>query len=480
MYNDLKKKTENGIKWSILDQVFKVITSLGISIFLARLIDPSEFGLFAIVTVTVGFLSIFKDFGLGAALIHKNEPTQLEIDSVFWFNNLLGAVISLIIFFGAYLAGSFYNELNIISIMQVMGLIFLVNSFGLVPDGLIHKELDFKNFFIKNIVNIIFSGSVAVFFAFEGYGVWALVIQALTSTFLEVLISFKMVKWKPKLQFSWDLLKPFLKFSLPLLGENTINYWVRNIDNLLIGKILGEQVLGFYARAYNLMLLPVRQISGSISRVMFPTFSIIKNDKQKVWDNYSKIISLTVFFTFPMMAMLFLFGEEIILLLYGKNWIEMIPILKGLCFLGAVQSIGVYCGSIFSSQGQTYLQFKLGLITKPLMILGIVIGLYSNGIMGIIFGYTLTSCMAFFIESFFLAKILDQKIYHIFKGFYKEFIITFCLLIIGFFVKEALLEYNMLAVFITILLAGLCIYIGLGMTFRVYGIVFLKEKIYGI
>ncbi|PBJ13875.1 MOP flippase family protein [Flavobacterium sp. ACN6] len=480
MHSDLKKRTEKGIKWSIIDQVFKVIISLGISIFLARLIDPSEFGLFAIVTVSVGFLTIFRDFGLSAALIHKDEPTQLEIDSVFWFNNLLALIIALIIFFGAYFAGNFYKDPKLIPLMQIMGLIFFLSAFGLVPDGLIHKHLDFKSFFIKNIINIVLSGSIAIFFAYLKYGVWALIIQTLVSTILEVVISFRMIKWRPRMQFSWPLIKPFLKFSMPLLGENTINYWVRNIDNLLIGKMLGDQVLGYYSRAYNLMLLPVRQISGAITRVMFPSLSIIKNDKQKVWESYSKIISITAFFTFPLMGMLYLFGDEIILLLYGEKWIGTIPILKNLCFLGAIQSIGVYCGSIFSSQGQTYLQFRVGLITKPVMILGIVIGLYYNGIMGVIFGYTLTSCLAFFIESFFLARILHQKTYQIFKGFYKEFIITSGLLFISFLVKKSLIEYNMFLVFSIVLFAGIAIYIGLALFFRLYGAIFLKEKIYGI
>src|SRR5690606_13722706 len=210
----------------------------------------------------------------------------------------------------------------------------------------------------------------------------------------------------------------------PLLGENSINYWVRNVDNLLVGKILGEQTLGYYSKAYNLMLLPVKQISGSIIRVMFPSLSVIKDDKEKVWENYSKLLSVTAFFTFPLMGFLYIVSKEFIVLLYGNNWIESVPIFQGLCFLGAIQSIGVYSGIIFSSQGKTYLQFKVGLFLKPLMILGITGGLYWQGIHGMIIGYTLMSTSGFFIESYFVTNVLNQKLYKILQSFYKEAIIS--------------------------------------------------------
>jgi O-antigen/teichoic acid export membrane protein len=476
---DLKKRTESGIKWSVIDQLFKVGISLIISIFLARLIDPSDFGLFAIVTVSVGFLSVFKNFGLGSAIIQKESPSVLEINSVFWLNLAIAIFISVIIFIGSYFASGFYEEPRLIAMIQFMALVFFISSFGLVPDGLIHKNLEFKNFFLKNAINLILSGSTAIWLAYSGYGIWALLFQVLISTTLEVFISYRMIEWRPSFDFSWESIKPFIRFSLPLLGENTINYWVRNIDNLLIGKVLGNASLGYYSRAYNLMLLPVSQISGSISRVMFPSFSIIKNDKEKVWDYYLKVISLTAFFVFPLMGILYLFADEIIVVLYGKNWLPTATILKGLCFLGAIQSIGTYSGSVFSSQGKTYLQFKIGLFLKPLMILGIVIGLYTNGISGVVYGYTFTSCTAFFVESFFLTIILNQKITLFFKGIYKEFLITICTLVFVLLIKKNIHWINPFCGFLLVSLIGGIIYFLLTSVFKVYGILFIKEKING-
>jgi len=189
-----------------------------------------------------------------------------------------------------------------------------------------------------------------------------------------------------------------------------LNYFVRNIDNLLIGKLLGGAILGYYSKAYSLMLLPVRQISGSIANVMFPSFSIIKNDKPKVWMGYMNVVKIVSFVNFPLMISLYFFATEIVLLLLGSQWLEVIPMIKALCFLGSIQSIGTLAGSIYNSQGKTGLQFKVGLFSKLIMSTGIVYGLLKGGVLDMIFYYTITSILMFFVELYFVTKILNNSI----------------------------------------------------------------------
>lgn len=447
---------------------------------MARLIEPAEFGLFAMVTVAVGFLSVFKDFGLGAALIQKKEPSDVEISSVFWLNVLMGFLIGILIYFSAPLLARFYSEPALVPITEVMGLTFFLGSFGLVPDALIRKGIDFKSLFLRNISNIVISGILGIILALYGFGVWALVFNNLFTTIFGVIISFRMIKWRPSFHFSLEALKPIMRFSFPLLGENSINYWVRNVDNLLVGKILGEQTLGYYSKAYNLMLLPVKQVSGSIIRVMFPSLSIIKDDKGKVWQNYSKLLSVTAFFTFPLMGFLYIVSKEFIILLYGTNWLESVPIFQGLCFLGAIQSIGVYSGIVFSSQGKTYLQFKVGLFLKPLMILGIAGGLYWQGIHGMIIGYTLMSTLGFFIESYFVTNVLNQKLYKVLQSFYKEAIISIIVILILIFINKIYpLKYDMIKIIFNLGI-GAVLYFALASYFNLEGMLLLKEKIKAI
>lgn len=474
---DLRKKTESGIKWSVIDQITRLSLSILISIFLARLIAPSSFGLFAMVTVFFGFLNVFKDFGLGAALIQKKNIIKSEIDSLFWISNCIGLLIGVAIYFSAPLIVEFYEEPKLLNITKVMSLIFFIGSTGLVPEALIRKSMDFKAFFYRNISNNLISGLVAIYFAYLDYGVWALVIQKFLFTFLGVFIGFRMISWRPSFNFSWKESSSFMRFSLPLLGENSINYWVRNIDNLIIGKFLGQELLGYYSKAYSLMLLPVRQISGSITRVIFPSFSIVQENKKLVWKNYLKLLSITSFITFPLMGYLFLMGDEIIYLLYGEEWSRSADIFKGLCFLGAIQSIGVFGGSIFSSQGRTFLQFKIGLVVKPLMLFGIIAGLYLGDINGLIIGYTLTSSFGFFIESFYVAKILGQKLRSFVGAIYKEFLITFLTLAICYFVSNSLsFSYDIFKMVFNGIL-GVILYGSLAYALKLSGFKFFKIKL---
>lgn len=479
--SNLSKKTENGIKWSAIDQIFRTFVTLAVSAFLARFISPAEYGLFAMVTLVTGFLSIFKDFGLGSALIQKSEITDEEINNVFWVNNFLALVLGLLLLFAAPLVADFYSEAKLINLTRAMAVLFMIGSVASIPDVLIRKNIDFKSLFTRNILNLIISSIVAVVFAYLGFGIWALVLQIFVSTLVGTVISYRMVKWRPKfIRPKMQILQPFFSFSLPLLGETSINYWVRNIDNLLIGKWLGEQPLGYYSRSYNLMLLPVRQISGAVMRVVFPAFSLIKHDKNKVWYNYKKLLSITAFITFPLMALMYLLGEDIILIMYGSAWIASVPIFKGLCLLGALQSLGTYCGGIFSSQGKTMLQFKLGLFLKPFMIGGIVIGLYTNGIMGVVYGYTLTSGIAFLLESYFVMVVLEQKFLIFFNSFLKEGAISIFVLILMTIIKE---NINIINPFFSVLMfvptaSGLFLF--LANIFKLEGFLILREKLYGI
>lgn len=477
---DIKKKTEKGIKWSAVDQVFRLVLNIAISAFLARFITPAEYGLFAMVTLVTGFLSIFKDFGLGNAVIYKTDITTEEINNIFWVNNGIAGLLGVVLFIGAPFIADFYAEPKLILISQAMAILFTLGSLSSIPDALVRKNIDFKKLFTRNITNLLLSGVVAIVCASLGFGLWSLIIQMYISTIVGTYLNFKMVSWRPSFKKpQWQVLKPFLSYSLPLFGENSFNYWVRNVDNLLVGKILGEQTLGFYNRAYNLMLLPVKQISGAIMRVVFPAFSLIKHDKNKVWVNYKKLLSTTSFVTFPLMAAMFVLGDEIIMIVYGKNWMESVPIFKGLCFLGAIQSIGTFCGSIFSSQGKTLLQFKMGLFTKTIMISGIVGGLYLGGISGLIIGYTITSCICFIIESFFVMLVLEQKFLLFFTAFIKELLITLFVFGIVYILKAKIsLDGLFLNILLVTILGGL-FYISLSFLLKTQGILFIKEKING-
>ncbi len=408
--NNLKSKTISGIAWSIVDNVTKLLLTLFIASILARLLKPDDFGVIAMIFVFTGFLKILRDFGLGASVIQKTNPTSKELDSLFWVTVGFGVFVTLILIGFSDTIASFYELPKLSKLIKVISAAMFLGSVSIIPEALIKKDLDFKSLFYRNIGNLIISGSITILMAYNGYGVWALIFKEIIFNFLLIIFNFSLVKWRPSFSFDYNSIKSYLNFSMPLFGENSLNYFVRNIDNLLIGKLLGGAILGYYSKAYSLMLLPVRQISGSIANVMFPSFSIIKNDKPKVWMGYMNVVKIVSFVNFPLMISLYFFATEIVLLLLGSQWLEVIPMIKALCFLGSIQSIGTLAGSIYNSQGKTGLQFKVGLFSKLIMSTGIVYGLLKGGVLDMIFYYTITSILMFFVELYFVTKILNNSI----------------------------------------------------------------------
>lgn len=431
-----KRNTISGISWSVGSQGSKLILNLGITAILARLLLPEDYGLISMVLVATGFLFVLKDFGFGAALVQKINVNPIEYFSVFWLNIFIGFGLASILFFGAPLISYFYEEPRLIPIAKVLSLSFILNSILIIPNNILLKNLKFKNLFFIDIIGLTISGAVGITFALFNYSYWSLVAQNIALHLTTVVLVFYFSEWRPSLQFSRKTLLDLRSFSLPLIVDSSINYWVRNIDYLLIGKVLGTAQLGYYGKAYTLMLLPVRQLSGTITKVMFPSFSIIQEDIKRVGIIYLKISGVVAMISFPLMSILFFAAEDLILFLFGENWIDSAPIFKVLCVLGAVQSISTLSGNIYLSQGKTKLMLQVGLITKTLMIAGIVIGLFSYGLMGLVYGYTISSLIASLIEWHYVAKIMSMDLKSIIKNLLPYVIFSLVMLVVLFFINK--------------------------------------------
>lgn len=472
-------KIKSAVGWSVIEKVINIFITLLISAFLARLILPEEFGLLSMVTVFTGFFVVFKNFGLGASIIYHGKVEKLELNSIFWFNIFISFLFSVIIFFLARPIADFYGNQRLIPITYAVSLLFFIQSIGIVPDTLIRKELQFKGFFIRNLSNNIVSGIIGIIFAFMGYGVWALIIKQFIGNIWTIIISFMMVDWRPKFEFNFYSLKKHFAFGLPLFGENFINYWTRNIDTLLVGKFLGEKTLGFYNRAYALMTLPLRQINSAIARVIFPAFSKINQDKDQLWLFYIKLLRLTAFITFPMMILLFILSKETILILYGKNWLPMVPILKGLSLLGAIQSLTSYSGTMFQVLGKTKQQFILGLFFKPFTIGSIFFGVWKYGIPGIIVALIVASVVSFTVLTHFISKNMGRTLCDVLIGLKKE-IITSAILLGFFFLLHLGIssQINFIVVFTVISISYFMAYFLINYLLKTEGFQFLKKNIY--
>ncbi len=413
---NLTTRTVQGVGWSGISQFTRLLLQLVITAILARLLTPNDFGLLAMAIVFANFVSIFRDFGLTAALIQRKGLTEQHLSTSFWINISAGLFLAMILACLAPAIAYFYGEGRLTFIMLVLASTFFISSFGIVQRALLAKGLHFRSLAIVEILGVSVSGTVAVVLAFSGYGVWSLVWQQVVFSFVIVILLWNFSSWRPKFLFRWQLAKELLGFGLNLTGFTFVNYFNRNLDNLLIGKFLGLAPLGFYNLAYRLLLFPLSNISSVIGRVMFPSLSVIRDDKSKVRYAYMKATRYIAAVTFPLMVGLLVVAPEFIKVVFGPQWNRSIFLLQILALVALVQSIGTTVGWIYQSQGRTDIMFRWGLFSVSVIATSFILGLHWD-VEGVAIAYMIASLLLEYPSFYISFKLIDLKFAYFIRQF---------------------------------------------------------------
>ena len=354
----LKNKSVAGAGWTGAAQAANQAIRLSISILLARLLDPSDFGLIATVNVFTGFLSLFVDMGIGAAIIQRKAISQTLLASAFWFNLAIGIVLTIAFAICAPLMATFFAQASLTRIAQVSSMSFALASAAIVPIAMLRRGLQFKEIAIVELSSCVIGGIVGFASAIAGLGVWSLVFQNLVFLAAKTIAVFAFSSFRPSIEFDWEKIAKILPFSMNLTGAKLVNYWVRKADNVLIARVLGATQLGIYSRAYSLMLLPLGQVSTVVGHVMFPTLSTIQDDLPRTKSIYLKALRIVALITFPISLGLMATADFFVIGLLGNKWADAIPILRILCLVGMTQSLGTMSGVIYQSQIWFYVKLK--------------------------------------------------------------------------------------------------------------------------
>ena len=384
--SEFKQLILKGIAWSAGAQIGKQALGFFITMILMRLLSPSDFGLMGMVTVFTGFAWLFSAFGFGDALIQSQVVEERHYSSVFWLNILISIILMGTFLLAAPAIAHFYKEPRLVALILISSFIFPIGSLSGVQHSILTKKLEFKKIGIIETFSMIVAGVAAILIAYSGYGVYALVWKIFIHTSLRVIIVWIVSAWTPRLIFDFKAIKDLMGFSLNLFGLQIFNYWVRNADNLLIGKFIGSSGLGIYSRAYSLMLLPVVQVNRVLGRVIFSALSKIQEDKRRIKSIYLRAIYSIGLISFPLMLGLAVVSKEFILVLFGPKWEAAIPVLQVLCLVGLFQSIASTTGWIYNSQGKTDLHFKWGIFGGILTFIAFSIGI-NWGVMGVAVAY---------------------------------------------------------------------------------------------
>ena len=389
----LKDKALKGVKWTAISSFTASAAQLIQIIILTHFLSPFDFGLFAIAIIVLSFSQMFIDFGVSNAIIYKQDITKQQLDTLYWLNILTGIVVFVLLFFSAPFISNFYNEPRLVSIIQFSSLSFLIQPFEQQFLILLKKELLFDQIATRDIISKIISLIIAVMLAVYGFGVFALVYAHLAgvivSTFLMIYIGLQ--HHKPSFNFSFSSVKSFFKFGMFQMGESVLNYFNRDFDSILIGKLLGVEVLGIYNVAKTLAMRPSQIINPIVTQISFPVMSKLQQDILQLKKVYLKTINLLSTINFSIYSFVAVFAEPIIILFFGEEWHDAIVVLRILSLYAMVRSTGNPIGALIYSRGRADLGFYWNLVLFFLIPFCVYLGSFYGveGIAFILLGFQL-------------------------------------------------------------------------------------------
>jgi O-antigen/teichoic acid export membrane protein len=392
--SDMRQQTVSGLRWTTLSQASRLGTQLLSVLILARLLPPSDYGLVAMAAMVTGFASLFSDFGTAAAIIQRPDPSPELLDSVFWLNVSFGVVLAGLLGLIAPLIAFGFAEPRLKEVLRVLLLAFPIASLGAVHQALLEKVSRFRPLAIIESGAAFIGLAGAIWAARSGWGVYSLVLQSLLAAFLSTAGLWLVSQWRPAFKWKTNEILGVMVFSRNLVGFNVFNYFIRNADNILIGRFLGASELGFYSMAYRLMLWPLQNISQVVGRVLFPVFVRLQADQDRLANAYIRATSAITLITAPLMFGFFVLREPFVAVALGDRWLPVANILAWLVPVGLLQSIGTTVGTLYLATGRTDVMFKWGIGAGLLVIPAFCIGL-QWGIVGVATAYAIVSLLLF-------------------------------------------------------------------------------------
>lgn len=399
------KKVATSFIWQLLERFGAEIVTFAVSIILARLLDPVVYGTIALVTVITTILNVFVDSGFCSALIQKKNPDSLDYSTVFYFNILIALVLYAGMFFAAEPISTFYKAPELVWVIRVLSLTLVFSAFKNCSKAYVSKHMQFKKYFFSTLGGTIAAAVVGITMAYKGFGVWALVAQYVTNAFIDAVILFIAVKWKPKFEFSFKRLGGLFSFGWKLLLSSLTEAVCDNLRQFIIGKKYSKEDLAYYNRGHSFPQIIGTNITASLLAVLFPTFSSIQDDKVKVKDTIRKSISISSFLVFPMMIGLAVVAEPMISLLLTDKWLFCVPYLRMFCIFYALKCIDSTTGSVLKGTGKSGVLSALQ-ITKKVVDLGLLFAFMWFGVI-----YVAISMLAAAIIGYILNMII-LKVYY--------------------------------------------------------------------
>lgn len=402
---DLKSSAIKGAFWTALEKISRQVIQFIIGIILARLLLPEEFGIVGMLAIFIAVAQTFSDSGLASALIQKKDCSDEDYSTVFYFNVIVALCLYAVIFFTAPLIAEFYHMPVLKDVARVVALSIIISSFTTVQNTRLTKGLRFKEQSFISMTSMLATGIVGLVFAFNGFGVWALVFQALAGQVCTSISIWIISKWMPKFVFSKESFRQLWGFGYKILVSSLINTIYTNIYTLVIGRSFSSTDVGYFNRGKQFAFLPVQIVQDMAIKVNYPILAKVQDDNERLLRAYRKLMSIPLYLLYPILIGLATMAPWLIPLLIGDKWIPCVPILQILCLGYMFTPLTHLNLNLLYVKGRTDLVLKLELIKKPIAFL-ILFSTIPLGLMWMIAGKALYEFVAFSFNCYYTGKIL--------------------------------------------------------------------------
>lgn len=443
--------------WRFAERCGAQLVTFIVSIVLARILAPEDYGTIALVTVFTTILQVFVDSGLGTALIQKKNADDLDFSSVFYFNFVVCFVLYAGMFVAAPFIAKFYGDTTLTPIIRVISLTIVISGVKGIQQAYVSKNMLFKRFFFSTIGGTIFSAFLGIGLAEAGYGVWALVAQQLSNTTVDTIILWITVRWRPRKAFSWKRLKSLLSFGWKLLVSSLLDTCYNNLRNLIIGKMYSSSDLAFYNQGDKFPKLIVTNINTSIDSVLLPTMSSAQDDRERVKNMTRRAIKTSTYVMAPLMMGLAFCATPIVKLVLTDKWLPCVPFLRIFCITYMFWPVHTANLNAINAMGRSDWFLRLEII-KKIMGIAILLSTMWFGVMAMAYSLLLSSVLSQIINSWPNRKLLGYG--------YLEQVRDFApgiLLAVGMGICVYFIGYIPLPTIVTLVIqifAGAALYIG--------------------
>lgn len=402
----IKQQVTKSVFWSAVERFSVQGIQFLLSIIIARLLLPTDYGLIAMLSIFMAIAQTFIDSGFANALIQKKDRTDADYSTVFYFNIVVSALVYLILYISSPWIAEFYEEELLVGITRVVGLTLIINSFGIVQQAKMTISLDFKRQALASLSAVIISGGVGVWLAYAGYGAWTLVYQSLLNNFLRVILIWLFSGWMPSWCFSLESFRTLFAFGSKLLLSSLMHTLYKNLYTLIIGKKFSAADLGYYNRAFTLAQFPSNNLTDVIVRAVYPIQCRLQDDEEALNNMFLRYLRMSCYLVFPIMVIFCALADPLVRLLLTDKWIETVPLLQILCIAYMWDPVMKINNSLLNVKGRSD-YFLYAEIMKKIMAFLILFATIPLGVIGMCFGLILYSFVDMIIITYYTRKLTN-------------------------------------------------------------------------